>query len=41
MENWTMMESRIPIAPPDVMSEQSKAVEDGKLKNLKVKNYLF
>ncbi|KAK2365717.1 hypothetical protein QL285_079186 [Trifolium repens] len=40
-EYWNLIEQGIVIAPANATQEQLKAAEDSKLRDLKVKNYLF
>lgn len=40
-EYWSLVESGVPTLPDEATQEQIKLVEDSKLKDSKVKNYLF
>jgi RNase H-fold protein (predicted Holliday junction resolvase) len=40
-EYWNLIEQGITVAPANATQEQRKAAEDSKLRDLKVKNYLF
>ena len=40
-EYWGLIEQGITVAPTNATAEQLKAVEESKIKDLKVKNYLF
>lgn len=40
-EYWSLVESGVPTLPDEATQEQIKLVKDSKLKDLKVKNYLF
>jgi len=40
-EYWSLIEQGITVAPPNETTEQLKAVKESKIKDLKVKNYLF
>jgi hypothetical protein len=40
-EYWTIVEQGVPVLPAAPTAEQRKLVEEGKLKDLKAKNYLF
>jgi hypothetical protein len=40
-EYWSLIETGVVTAPANATAEQRKAAEDSKLRDLKVKNYLF
>jgi hypothetical protein len=40
-EYWVIVEQGVPVQPATPTAEQRKLVEEGKLKDLKAKNYLF
>lgn len=40
-EYWEIVEGGVPIAGENAMPELKKAAEEGKLKDLKAKNYLY
>ncbi|PNX76899.1 retrovirus-related Pol polyprotein from transposon TNT 1-94 [Trifolium pratense] len=40
-EFWSLIEHGVTVAPADATQEQIRAAEESKLKDLKVKNYLF
>jgi hypothetical protein len=40
-EFWSLIENDVTVAPENATQEQQKPAEDSKLKDLKVKNYLY
>jgi hypothetical protein len=40
-EYWSVIETGVVIAPPNATQEQRKLAEESKLRDLKVKNYMF